>query len=136
MSSDRFNLDELPFDSAFTSAMELRKDGNPNRIRAWNEMMQEAKSRLFDTPFGQHYFQLQVLATHPQYQRLGAGSALCNWGLKMARLENLSVAVFASPMGRKLYSALGFEPVSNVIIQAPGEEEFINIKAMVYKPDA
>jgi predicted acetyltransferase len=73
------------------------------------------------------------LATHPQYQGIGAGTALCNWGLKMSRLENVAVAVFASPMGRKLYRKLGFQKVTNVIIEAEGDDERINIAAMVYR---
>jgi GNAT superfamily N-acetyltransferase len=116
--------------------MQTRRDGNPDRMKVWNEATQEAKSRLFDSQFGPDYFQLQILATHPRYQRLGAGSELCNWGLKMARLENVSVAVFASPMGSKLYSSLGFQTLSNVIVHAPGDGELINLKAMIYKPGA
>jgi predicted acetyltransferase len=104
-------------------------------MKAWNEICAQSKYTLFDQNFGRHYVQLQILATHPQYHRLGAGTALCNWGLKMSRLEKVVVAVFASPMGRKLYSCLGFQPISNVVIQAPGEEEHISIQAMIYQPE-
>jgi GNAT superfamily N-acetyltransferase len=102
-------------------------------MMAWDKTTREAKCRIFDKPLGNAFLQLQILATHPQYQGLGAGTALCNWGLKMARLENVPVAVFASPMGRKLYRKLGFQKVNNVIIKAEGDDEVINIAAMVYE---
>jgi hypothetical protein len=111
-----------------------RRDANQSRLKAWNETMLAAKQSLFNARFGQQYFQLQILATHPQYHRLGAGTALCNWGLKMARLENLGVAVFGSPMGRELYSRLGFKMVAIVKIQTQDDDEALSLAAMVYYP--
>jgi predicted acetyltransferase len=105
-------------------------------MRAWNDATREAKCHIFNDFLGDSFFQLQILATHPRYQRLGAGTVLCNWGLKMSRLENVAVSVFASPMGRKLYRKLGFQKLSNVIIQAEGDDEVISLTAMLYLPEA
>jgi GNAT superfamily N-acetyltransferase len=112
--------------------MAMRRDGNEQRIRAWADSMPKAKARLFDSAFRDRYFQLQILATHPDFQRQGAGSALCAWGLRESQLRGLAVAVFASPMGRLLYSHLGFTKVGCARISVPGETEHVEVAAMVY----
>ena len=114
--------------------MLLRRDANEQRMKAWVESMPKAKVKYFDVPFGQQYFQLQILATHPKFQRQGAGSALCAWGLRISQLTGLAVCVFASPMGRLLYSHLGFTKLGHVGIGAQGEREHIVVAAMVYFP--
>jgi predicted N-acetyltransferase YhbS len=116
--------------------MVSRRDANEQRIKAWVESMPKAKTKFFDMPFGEQYFQLQILATHPKFQRQGAGSALCAWGLRISELTGLAVCVFASPMGRLLYSHLGFTKVGRVRIGAPGEMEHVVVAAMVYLPGA
>lgn len=112
----------------------LRRDASEERIRAWVESMPKAKAKFFDTHFSHQYFQLQILATHPNFQRQGAGSALCAWGLGISKITGLAVAVFASPMGRLLYSHLGFTKVGRVRISAQGEKEHVIVAAMVYLP--
>jgi hypothetical protein len=112
----------------------LRRDGNEQRIMAWAESMPKATAKFFNSLFRDRYFQLQILATHPNFQRQGAGSALCAWGLRISRLTGLTVAVFASPMGRLLYGHLGFIKVGHVRISVDGEKEYVKVVAMVYLP--
>jgi GNAT superfamily N-acetyltransferase len=112
-----------------------RRDANPERMRAWTEAMCRAKSQIFSAQLGRNYFQLQILATHPQFQRQGAASELCHWGIKAARHTGLAIGVFASPMGRELYSRLGFEWCDDVRIRASDDDEEIKVAAMVYHPD-
>jgi GNAT superfamily N-acetyltransferase len=109
----------------------VRRDLNQKRANAWTETLRTSKKILFDGRFS-NYIQLQILATHPKYQRLGAGTALCNDGIRAARMLRLPIAVFASPMGHKLYSQLGFTTLDTVTIQVKGEEENVVLTAMAY----
>jgi hypothetical protein len=118
----------------YQPATATRRDANEQRLTAWKEWTSKARSVLFDAPLGRQYFQLQILATHPDFQRQGAGSALCDWGLRISQLTGLVVSVFASPMGRLLYGRLGFTTVGSVRIGAQGETEHVILTAMVYLP--
>lgn len=111
-----------------------RRDGNPERMNVWTKETQRARRILLDETLGDHYLQLQVLATDPEFQRLGAGSQLCKWRMKLAELNNTAVAVFASPMGQRLYANLGFEGISRVNIEAKDKDESITLAALLFIP--
>ena len=113
-----------------------RDDADPERMKAWTETMCQARAQIFDAQFGRNYFQLQILATRPEFQRQGAATELCLWGIEVARCTGFAIAVFASPMGRKLYSRLGFKWCDSVRIRARGEAEEIEVAAMVYRPES
>jgi hypothetical protein len=112
-----------------------RRDGHAKRMRSWTQTTSSAKAQIFDRRYGRQQFQLQILATHPAFHRQGAATALCGWGLGTARREGMAVSVFASPMGRLLYSRLGFMTLANVTIGVEGEKEYIDLTAMVYVPE-
>jgi len=105
-------------------------------MKAWTEAMCRAKAQIFDAQLGRNYFQLQILATRPEFQRQGAATELCLWGIEAARCTGFAIAVFASPMGRVLYSHLGFKWCDNVRIRALGDEQEIEVAAMVYRPES
>ncbi|KAF2669052.1 hypothetical protein BT63DRAFT_470524 [Microthyrium microscopicum] len=107
------------------------KDGHPQRLAAWAETTSKARRELFDEAFGNRYFSLQILAVDPQFFRQGVATLLCNWGIKMAKLKNMSIALFASPQGRLFYPTLGFEAISTVEVQASNDEA-IQLIAMAY----
>jgi len=44
------------------------------------------------------------------------------------------MSVMASPMGRLLYSQLGFRAVETFYIQVPGEAEKLTLEAMMWCP--
>lgn len=60
---------------------------------------------------------LDTVATHPDYQRCGAGSMLVKWGCDIADSEGVSAYVDASKDGAPLYAKFGFVDYSK-----PGEE--------------
>ncbi|KAJ5741538.1 acetyltransferase [Penicillium manginii] len=62
-----------------------------------------------------HYY-LDTVATHPDYQRCGAGSMLVKWGCDLADSQGVSAYVDASKDGAPLYSKFGFVDYS-----MPGE---------------
>lgn len=74
---------------------------------------------------------LKILLCHPAYQRRGAGSALTKWGIDQAARHGLDTTVFASPMGLELYKKLGFEEVGRFRVQVDGDEEYLEIPALV-----
>ncbi|KFY15947.1 hypothetical protein V492_01664 [Pseudogymnoascus sp. VKM F-4246] len=53
-------------------------------------------------------YYLDTVATHPDYQRRGAGSMLVNWGCDLADKDGVSAYVDASKNGAPLYKKYGF----------------------------
>lgn len=105
-------------------------------MNAFATALQSAKESYFNSNYQSHYLHLRILATHPDFQRRGAASALCRWGIEHAGERKQPVTVFASPMGQKLYIYLGFEYLGTVPVQVEGEDEKLSIGAMVYSyPD-
>ncbi|KAL4932398.1 GNAT family N-acetyltransferase [Aspergillus undulatus] len=51
---------------------------------------------------------LDTLATHPDYQRRGAGSMLLQWGCGLADEDSVALYVDASKAGASLYQRFGF----------------------------
>ncbi|KAK7214813.1 hypothetical protein V2G26_002816 [Clonostachys chloroleuca] len=54
-----------------------------------------------------HYY-LDTVATHPDYQRRGAGSMLLKWGCDLADENKISAYVDATKDGARLYERFGF----------------------------
>jgi GNAT superfamily N-acetyltransferase len=102
-------------------------------MQAFMQTMNDGKRRYFDKIHGTNRIQLQVLATHPDYQRRGFGTRLCNWGIDLAKSKDIYIIVFGSPMGRTLYSSLGFRELAQLPVQAKGEVEKIVLTMMAYK---
>jgi ribosomal protein S18 acetylase RimI-like enzyme len=103
-------------------------------MKAFRVALAEAKAKYFNTPYGEKQIQLLILATLPEYRRMGAGSMLSRWGMEYARGEGLAVTLFASPDGFKLYSRLGFKKVGEAETRVDGEEDRIVNRVMVLDP--
>jgi len=120
-----------------TSALRLppdnwdRPDANPYRLKEWRSKLIQAQKQFFDDVYGEAQLHLVILSTHPDYQRRGAGTTLIEWGKEKARAENLTIVVTATPMGGPLYKKLGFRQVGNVHFQVEGEDEFVELTALV-----
>ncbi|MCJ1387862.1 hypothetical protein MMC18_000705 [Xylographa bjoerkii] len=108
-----------------------RRDANPARMIALSECADRAKGKLFDKKYGEKQLYLGMLACHPDYQKRGAGNALCQWGLATAKAEDLTITLFASPAGIRLYTKLGFKLVGSFRTQVDGEDEYLDSPAMV-----
>lgn len=102
-------------------------------MKAFTETMAKAKKKWFDDEYGTKKLHLRILATHPDYQRRGAGIQHCNWGMKLAKEQKVPVTLFSSPLGQKLYSHIGFDLLATTTVQVEGEEEKLFIGAMIYK---
>ncbi|MBE3040990.1 GNAT family N-acetyltransferase [Candidatus Bathyarchaeota archaeon] len=103
-------------------------------MKAFDDTLNEAKKSYFDSEYKSKQLHLRILATHPDFQRRGAGSALCRWGMEYAGNREEPLTLFSSPMGQKLYLYLGFKyRGKTVTVQVEGETEKLSIRAMNYR---
>jgi len=61
-----------------------------------------------------HYWELEILAVAPQYQRQGVGSKLLEWGMAQAAAVRLPVVVAATVKGEHLYAKHGFKECGKI----------------------
>lgn len=78
------------------------------------------------------YWELEVLAIHPAFQRQGLGSILLTWGMNQASLYQLPVVVAATINGEHLYRKHGFKECSRIHLEDSG----FGWAAMVWRPPA
>ncbi|KAK4182647.1 acyl-CoA N-acyltransferase [Podospora australis] len=109
--------------------------GHKDRMDAFKTACARNKTSFFDATYGKRgHVMLKILLCHPDYQRRGAGRALTEWGIQEARRLGLCTTVFASPMGLRLYKKLGFREMGRFKVQLEGDEEFLEIPALVLRP--
>lgn len=108
--------------------------GHRRRMDAFREACAANKAAFFDGRYPRGHVFLKILLCHPDYQRRGAGRALTSWGVDLARHLGLTTTVFASPMGAPLYRKLGFRQIGNFRVQLDGDDAFLEIPALVLKP--
>jgi len=58
---------------------------------------------------------LVILSVDPDHQRRGAGRMLVQWGMEQAAAEGKKVFVIATPEGKPLYEAMGFEAIADPV---------------------
>lgn len=63
---------------------------------------------------------LDMLGTHPEYRRRGAGSLLVQWGCDLADRDGVGAYVDASKAGAPLYEKFGFVDYSE-----PGSSKMV-----------
>lgn len=105
-----------------------------DRSKAFREGSKAAKARFFDKQYTEGYMFLKILLCHPSYRRQGAATALLRWGMSSAHVQGVNTALFSSPMGFGLYHKLGFREVGRFEVKLEGEEERLDIPAMVLGP--
>ncbi|KAK1827037.1 putative N-acetyltransferase ycf52-like protein [Podospora conica] len=110
--------------------------GYRDRQNVFRQTCAASKRDLFDSRYPRGHVFLKILLCHPSYQRRGAGRALTEWGIDEARRRRLNTTVFASPMGFELYRKLGFREIGRFKVQLEGEDVFLEIPAMVLRPEA
>jgi predicted N-acetyltransferase YhbS len=100
-------------------------------MTAFREAVGKAKTEWFDNNYGEKQIYLGMLACHPDYQKRGAGEMLVRWGIDKGRAEGLTPTLFASPMGMKLYTRLGYKDVGSFRAQVEREKEYLDTPGMV-----
>lgn len=118
-----------------TENVPLLTIGHKDRMDAFKSACARNKASFFDATYGKRgHVMLKILLCHPDYQRRGAGRALTEWGIREARRLGLYTTVFASPMGLGLYKKLGFKEKGRFKVQLEGDEEYLEIPALVLRP--
>ena len=116
-----------------TASCDDRRDADPKHMKAFKDAVTKAKKKYFDDVYGNQHLHLRILATHPDWQRHGAATMHCDWGMDLADAHKVPVTILSSPMGSKLYSHLGFETLAHFTVQVEGEEEKLSIGVMIRK---
>lgn len=107
-----------------------RRDANPTHMKVYSKAISSGFAKYFAT-YGKEQLFLDMLVTHPNFRRRGAGTMLCNWGRDEAVRKGWTLTVMASPMGRFLYEHLGYTLVGSEKVQADGEDEQFDIDSLV-----
>lgn len=66
-----------------------------------------------------------MLATHPQWERRGAGSMIIQWGCDRADEAGVVAYIDASKKGKGLYQKFGFEDRSDPALTEPDTASMI-----------
>lgn len=111
-----------------------RRDSDPLHMTAYRVASEIAKEQYFDKMLGDKQLELAQLATHPDYSRRGAASALLKWGIKVSRKEEWPITLFAGPQGYNLYQRYGFRQVVMVTTKVLDEEEVLDFPGLVWRP--
>ncbi|KAF2470485.1 uncharacterized protein BDR25DRAFT_225746 [Lindgomyces ingoldianus] len=82
------------------------EDDRKFMVRLWRDYVIPRTQAIKDSD-GKGVYVLELLAVHPDYQRLGAGTALVKWGTKAADAQGLKAVVEGTPVARRLYELCG-----------------------------
>ncbi|KAM0563147.1 hypothetical protein ACHAPJ_000861 [Fusarium lateritium] len=106
-----------------------RRDANPEHMREFTTSCSDG----FKKNFRRYGYQMPLwsLATHPDFRRREAATMICEWGQKEGLKRNQPQSLLASPMGKPLYLSLGYKVVGTVVVQVDGEEEKLEMDAMI-----
>ncbi|KAI0449464.1 hypothetical protein F5B21DRAFT_494207, partial [Xylaria acuta] len=74
--------------------------------RLWRDYVKPRTQEVNDSG-GRGVNVLELLAVHPDHQRLGAGRALVEWGTRAADELAIKAVVEGTPVGRRLYEKCG-----------------------------
>lgn len=124
----------MRYSEARIDGIEGRRDADPKRMNAFTETTSKAKKDWFEDVYGSERLHLRLLATQPDYQKRGAGTQHCEWGMKLAEERKVPITLFSSnPPAQDLYSHLGFNLLATLIVQIEGEEEKLSTGVMINK---
>jgi GNAT superfamily N-acetyltransferase len=100
-------------------------------MKAWRSALDRATAEYFEFVYRNKRIHLIWLATHPRYQNSGAATKLVRWGLEMANEHQMAATIFGAPSLLAFYNKLSFKLLGNVTVQIDGEEEKVEMNAMV-----
>ncbi|KAF2677976.1 hypothetical protein K458DRAFT_349335 [Lentithecium fluviatile CBS 122367] len=82
------------------------EDDREYMTRLWSEYV-IPRTRAVEESQGNGVYVLELLAVHPDHQRLGVGAALVKWGTRAADEKRLKSVVEGTPVARRLYEQCG-----------------------------
>ena len=104
-----------------------RRDEHPARHAKLHKLHEEVHAFFFSPTFGvDKHLYLMILAVHPDYQRLGAATMLCRWGVERAsQYPGCQMSVISSHMDskRRIYDCrLGFRSLGAAVCRADDDD--------------
>ncbi|KAI1423426.1 hypothetical protein F5Y12DRAFT_716378 [Xylaria sp. FL1777] len=105
------------------NAEEFWPDLNDRKFMAalWKDYVKLRSQAVRDSR-GNGVYVLELLAVHPDYQRLGAGTALVSWGIKASDKAQVKAVVEGTKVGRRLYEKCGFSAeIEEMLFDTGGE---------------
>ncbi|KAI0886506.1 uncharacterized protein GGS22DRAFT_114338 [Annulohypoxylon maeteangense] len=97
------------------------EDDREYMTRLWRDYV-IPRTQAIAASDGKGVYVLELLAVHPDYQRLGAGTALVKWGTKAADEQGIKAVVEGTPVARRLYEQSGFHAKIGEMRFDTGEE--------------
>jgi predicted N-acetyltransferase YhbS len=108
---------------------------DPVRQKIFIDTLTAAEKKYFGHELGKKRLVLADLSADPRYHRRGAGRALMQWGLEKAREHHVPITLTSSPLGRYLYTNVGFKELAYVDCGVEGVEERPGVWVMVWFPE-
>ncbi|KUJ20586.1 uncharacterized protein LY89DRAFT_578607 [Mollisia scopiformis] len=92
---------------------------------AWAEyLIHEIHSRRLQRTKGARCCVLDMMSTHPDHQRCGAGSMLVEWGIKIADSMGVESFIEGTIAAKHLYESCGFKAVPDDWLFVPVAEKW------------
>jgi ribosomal protein S18 acetylase RimI-like enzyme len=96
---------------------------NLTRAEDYQNQSDAAEEKYLDSVYApRNQLYLNTLATHPNYQRRGAGGALLNSGLQIGKkaysTKNVTATLIATEAGEPVYLHLGWESMHNFTVKS------------------
>ncbi|KAA8904882.1 acyl-CoA N-acyltransferase [Sphaerosporella brunnea] len=114
------------------SRRQQRRDVDPLRFTEFLRVMGSVHERYWEKDYAEN-FHLELLCTHPDFRRRGAGTLLIRWGIELGRKEDASVGVESSPGGLSLYKKLGFKQIALLTVRVQGDDAELSVPVLVIK---
>ncbi len=77
---------------------------------------------------------MEMLVVHPAYGRRGHGTKLAQWGLDLAKEDNVKQGVIAAEMGKNLYVKLDFQILEQIKIDGDDVVKGVEVSVMKFDP--
>ena len=98
-------------------------------------MINAAEKDFIGAEWGKERLDLVDMVVHADYHRHGAGKALMEYGLNIARERHVPITLTASFLGHFLYLHMGFQELGYVECGEEGDDEKIGMWVMVWTPE-
>ncbi|KAI1178409.1 hypothetical protein F4777DRAFT_537602 [Nemania sp. FL0916] len=104
-------------------AEEVWPDPSDRKFMAglWQDYV-KSRTQAVTNSHGKGIYVLELLAVHPDYQRMGAGTALVTWGIQASDKLQVEAVVEGTPAGRRIYEKCGMSAEIEEMRFDPGEE--------------
>jgi GNAT superfamily N-acetyltransferase len=108
---------------------------DPVRQNLFMEAITAAEKKYFGPEWGKKRLECVDFVTDARYQRRGAGTELMKCGFELATKHQVPITLTASPLGRYMYTRLGFQELGVVDCEVQGDEEKAWTYVMIWVPE-